>query len=146
MSPTVALLARAMLGLADDGVAGGGQFLLRLGNDRKTNLLLGGELLGGIGLRSIAELDWNTIPRFPIVLRTEVTNQPAGASVLAPRPLHPGRPQGTSTEAGELGARAIVQVGYRVVPSLVLSVRGSYEGRTISHAGPGFGAGVTYTW
>ena len=29
---------------------------------------------------------------------------------------------------------------------LTLAVRGSYQGRTINHAGPGVGGGVTYTW
>jgi len=143
-SRIVALIGRLALGLTDDGVNGGGQFFVRLGNDQMTNLLLGGEVLGGIGTRGIAELQWNTLPRVPIVLRTEVTNQPAGTS--------PGRstaPDPASTVAadrGDIGARAMVQVGYRLVPELTVALRASYEGRTIQHAGPGAGAGATYSW
>ena len=141
-SNVVGFVGRLAFGLTDDGVNAGGQFFLRLGNDRLTNLLLGGEVLGGIGTRGIAELQWNTLPRVPVVLRTEVTNQPAGVSAR-------GSTDPSSTLAvdrSDVGARAIVQVGYRLVPELVVAVRASYEGRTIQHAGPGAGAGVTYSW
>lgn len=133
---------RLAVGLLEDGVSGGGQLLLRIGSDQGTNLLLGGEILGGVGLRSMVQLELASFERVPILIRTEVTNQPAGAS--------PSREQsdeeGTAQGGGEVGVRGIVQVGYRVVPSLVLAVRGSFQGRTIRHAGPGFGAAVGYTW
>jgi hypothetical protein len=142
-SRVVGLIARLAFGLAEDGVNSGGQFFVRLGNDQLTNLLLGGEVLGGIGTRGIAELQWNTLPRVPIVLRTEITNQPAGT-----RPTGPPASDGltVAVDQGDIGARAMVQVGYRVVPELTLALRASYEGRTIQHAGPGAGAGVTYAW
>jgi hypothetical protein len=136
----VGLIGRIVLGLTDDGLNGGGQFFVRLGNDKLTNILLGGELLGGVGLKGIAELQWNTIPRVPIVLRTEVTNQPAGAGSIGTTSSPASR------ASGDVGARAMVQIGYRIVPSLTLALRASYEGRTIQHAGPGAGAGVSYTW
>jgi hypothetical protein len=139
----VGLIGRIILGLTDEGVDGGGQFFVRLGNDKLTNILLGGEVLGGIGLKGIAELQWNTIARMPIVIRTEVTNQPAGSLSSASSPTSSS--SDTLTD-GDVGARAMLQIGYRVVPSLTLSLRGSYEGRTIQHAGPGAGAGVSYTW
>jgi hypothetical protein len=153
-SETMGVVGRVVVGLGDDGVAGGGQGFLRIGNDRRTNLLLGGEILGGVGVRGIAELSWSASARIPVTLRTEVTNQPAGAS-RAPEPTAttPAGTTGetttskpTSTEQGDLGARAIVQIGYRIVPSLVVAARGSYQGRTINHAGPGFGAAVMYEW
>jgi hypothetical protein len=73
-----------------------------------------------------------------------VTNQPAGAN---PNPSTVPDPSSTvALEKGDIGARAIVQVGYRVVPELTVALRASYEGRTIQHAGPGAGAGVTYSW
>ena len=59
------LIGRLALGLTNEGVTGGGQLFVRLGNDKVTNILLGGEVLGGIGLKGIAELQWNTIRRFP---------------------------------------------------------------------------------
>ncbi len=148
-SSFTALVVRGVVGLRDDGIAGGAQGLIRLGSDKKTNLMLGGEVLGGIGLRGITQLELKTFDRVPILFRTEVTNQPAGSSVSEEdvRPNTPNAlPQDTSTQQGEIGARAIVQVGYEVVPGLVVAGRGSYQGRTIKHAGPGFGGAVTYTW
>jgi hypothetical protein len=137
-----AIIGKLSVGLLEDGVSGGGQVLLRIGSDQGTNLVLGGELLGGVGLRSITQLEWSSFERVPIVLRTEVTNQPAGASPSEEQREDEALAQGD----GEVGVRGIVQVGYRIVPSLTVSVRGSFQGRTIQHAGPGFGAAVGYTW
>jgi hypothetical protein len=138
-SATTSLIARALVGLGDTGVTGGGQALLRIGNDLETNLLLGGEVLGGIGLRGIAELQLYPQSRVPVVIRTEVTNQPAGSAPTAPT-------ANESTGNSEIGGRAIVQAGYRVFDPLVVFARLSYQGRTISHSGPGFGGGVTFEW
>lgn len=134
------LVARVLVGLEKEGLTGGFLGFVRLGNDRETNLLFGAEVLGTIGLRGITQLELATFPRFPILLRTEVTNQPAGVV------SSDTTPPTTSHEQGDVGGRAIAQLGYRVVPELTLAVRGSYQGRTINHAGPGFGGGVTYTW
>ncbi|WP_281332474.1 hypothetical protein [Polyangium sp. 6x1] len=138
------VIGRVAIGLLDDGVAGGGQVLFRIGNDRETNLVLGGELLGGVGLRGFTQLELNTFKRVPILIRTEVTNQPAGTSRFQP-PTENGQPT-QSTEEGEVGARGIVQVGYRLTPGLVVAARLSFQGRTINHAGPGFGGAVGYEW
>jgi hypothetical protein len=103
-------------------VNGGAQGFFRIGNDRKTNLLFGGEVLGGIGVRGITQLELAALPRVPVMLRTEVTNEPAGVSISK-------SPDGkiTSTGQGEVGVRTIAQVGYRLVPRLVLAVRGSFS-------------------
>ncbi len=135
------LTARGAVGLLDDGVSGGAQLFARIGNDRGTNLLLGGEVLGGIGLRSIIELQLNTFPRFPIVLRSEVTNQPAGISVSNENP-----DPAIATGQSEIAGRGIAQIGFRIFPELVVAVRGSFQGRNINHAGPGIGGSVGYTW
>jgi hypothetical protein len=142
-----ALVARGVIGLRDDGVSGGAQAFVRLGNDKKTNLMIGGEVLGGIGFRGITQLELATLERVPILLRTEVTNQPAGAAA-DPENVRPAEniPAGTSTETGEVGARAIAQVGYELTDGFVVALRGSYQGRTIKHAGPGGGLAVMYTW
>ena len=71
---------RAVVGLGQSGVGGGLQGFVRIGNDLKTNMLLGGEVLSGVGIRGIAQLEWSATPKFPIMFRTEVTNQPAGIS------------------------------------------------------------------
>ncbi len=145
VSRTLSFITRGVIGLRRSGVSGGGQLFVRLGNDLHTNLLLGGEFLGGVGLRGITQLEWRTIPRVPIVLRTEVTNQPAGEEVSDPETNPDGTPKEASGK-GEIGLRAIVQAGYELTPALTLSARASYQGRTINHAGPGLGAAVTYQW
>jgi hypothetical protein len=122
-----ALIGRPILGLKEGGLAGGAQGFVRIGNDLKTNLSIGGEVLGQIGLKGIVQLDWRTIPRVPVVLRTEVTNQPAGVG-------------------SDIGARAIAQVGYELARDFVVAGRASYQGRTINHAGPGAGLAVSYQW
>ncbi len=142
IDPFWAIIARAIVGLGNDGVNGGGQGYVRIGNDLKTNLLIGGEILGGIGLRGITQLQLAIFPRIPIIVRSEVTNQPAGERKYQD-PLSPTR---TSSEAADIGVRAIVQIGYRFTPALTVFARGSYQGRTIIHAGPGFGAGVSFEW
>lgn len=146
LSTFAGLVGRAVIGLEDNGLAGGAQALVRLGNDRKTNLLVGGEILGGVGLKGITQLELAPASRTPVTLRVEVTNQPAGVSASAPPPEPaPGDP-GISAGKSEVGVRAIAQFGYRVVDGLVVSARGSYQGRTIKHSGPGAGAAVSYTW
>jgi len=145
----VGLVVRGAVGLKDDGVAGGGQALIRIGNDLETNMLLGGEILGGVGLRGIAQLELNVFERWPMLIRTEVTNQPAGISSSDDdvRPdIEDALPVDTSTNTNDIGARAIAQVGFRPIPALTLAVRGSYQGRTIKHSGPGFGGAVSFTW
>jgi hypothetical protein len=122
-----AFIGRPILGLREGGIAGGAQAFVRIGNDLRTNLSIGGEVLGRIGLRGIVQLDWRTIPRVPIVLRTEVTNQPAGVG-------------------GDVGARAIAQAGYELVRGFAVAGRLSYQGRTINHAGPGAGLAVSSQW
>jgi hypothetical protein len=127
VAPTLSFAGRAIVGLREDGVGGGGSAFVRIGSDLGTNMMLGGEVLGGIGLRGIAEFDWRSFYRWPIMLRSEVTNQPAGVG-------------------SDVGVRLIGQVGYRVLPHLVVALRASYQGRTINHAGPGAGAAVEYAW
>lgn len=143
-SSFASLIGRATVGLGEDGVTGGGQAFVRLGNDLKTNLMLGGEVLGGIGLRGIAQLELNQFERFPITLRSEVTNQPVGVRSYEPNPQL-GYPP-IVHDASDIGVRVIGQLGYRVVPALTLALRGSYQGRTINHAGPGGGAAVIYAF
>jgi len=143
------IIGRVVVGLEDNGVSGGAQALLRLGNDNETNLQIGGEVLGNVGVRGITQLELNSFPKVPVLFRTEVTNQPAGVSRRGEqvRPDDPTSAQdATSHDQGEVGARAIAQVGYRFLPTLTISVRGSYQGRTINHAGPGFGGAVSYQW
>ena len=140
LTRSFSLLGRLAIGLLDDGISAGGQLLLRIGSDRATNLLLGGEVLGGIGIRTFAQLELAVFPRFPILVRSEVSNQPAGSGAFTTTPA------GVAQDAGQVGARGIAQLGWKALPSLTLAIRGSFQGRTINHAGPGIGAGVSYAW
>jgi hypothetical protein len=146
---TFSLIGRTLLGLNAEGVRGGLQAHVRIGSDRATNVTLGGEVLGSVGVRGITELTIAPLSRFPIVLRSEVGNQPAGVTPDAGhvRPEQLGATlEGTSTGESDVGVRGIVQVGYRVLPDLVLSARVSYQGRNVNHSGPGFGGAVLYSW
>lgn len=125
-TPRLSIIGRPIVALRDGGVTGGAQGFVRFGSDLGTNLSIGGEVLGTVGQRGIVQLEWKTIPRVPIVLRTEVTNQPSSSS--------------------DYGARAIAQVGYQLVRDFTVAARVSYQGRTINHAGPGAGLAVGYQW
>jgi hypothetical protein len=146
---SVSVIARTLLGLDDNGVSGGLQGHLRIGSDQGTNVTIGGEILGTIGVRGITQLTIAPLSMFPIVLRSEVGNQPAGVVVqngeVRPQDANASL-EDTSTGQSDVGVRGIAQVGYRILPDLVLSVRGSYQGRNIKHSGPGFGGGVLYSW
>lgn len=143
------LITRAVVGLGENGLDGGGQVFVRLGNDKATNLMIGGEFLGGIGLRGITQIELNMFPRFPIMVRTEVTNQPAGVSQSSTElsgqkdPVTGKLPSGA---AADVGVRAIVQFGFRQTKNFAWYLRGSYQGRNIIHSGPGAGMGVTFSW
>jgi hypothetical protein len=140
LKANLSMIGRLVIGLGEDGTAGGGQLHLRIGSDRATNLSFGGEIIGGVGLRGITELQLNPLGRFPVLVRSEVTNQPAGVSGT--------NSASTTLSSGvsDVGVRAIVQVGYRPFESLLVGVRGSYQGRTINHSGPGVGAVMEYRW
>ena len=144
----VGLAVRGVVGLEASGVTGGGLAFIRIGNDLETNLQLGGEILGGVGIRGIAQLELNIFRDWPMMVRTEVTNQPAGAATnvdeVRPQDAVPG--EEASVGKNDIGGRAIVQVGYRIVDPLTIAIRGSYQGRTIKHSGPGLGGAVSYSW
>lgn len=144
IKPALSLIGRAILGLRDIGTAGGAQVHVRIGSDLATNLRVGGEVLGGVGLRGILELNVAPRSRVPVMVRSEVTNQPAGSG--ASRIQDPSLSMTESVAAGDVGVRGILQVGYRFVPPLLVALRASYQGRTISHAGPGIGGAVEYRW
>jgi hypothetical protein len=140
ISQTVSVIGRGALGLGGAGISGGGQLHLRIGSDLDTNLTVGGEVLGGVGLRGIGQMAFSPQSRVPWLVRIEVTNQPGGD--IGPVSPFPGE----STNRSDIAARAIAQLGYRILPPLVVFARLSYQGRTIVHAGPGVGAGATFEW
>ena len=83
LSSSFALVGRPILGLRENGITGGASGFLRVGNDLRTNLLVGGEVLGGVGQRGIVELAWRTTPRVPIVLRTRASGSSRSSASIS---------------------------------------------------------------
>ena len=133
--PSFSGIARGAVGLDGTGINGGIALAVRIGSDLRTNLVLGAEALGAVGARGFAELNLATFNRFPITLRTEVSDQPMGTA---------GGPGVAG--ASDIGVRGIAQLGFKATEGLLLAVRGSFQGRTIQHAGPGLGGAVSYSW
>lgn len=144
----VSLVARGVAGAGNAGLAGGAQALLRLGNDRRHNVMFGGEVLAGVGLRAILEVQLMATPRLPVSLRTEVTNQPVGARHTgdAIRPVEDAEPAEIARERTPVAGRVIVGAGYEIVDGFLVGARASYQARDIDHGGPGFGGIVRYRW
>ena len=144
----VGLVARGIAGAGNDGLAGGAMALLRIGNDRRTNVMFGGEALAGVGLRAILELQLMATPRLPLTLRTEVTNQPVGARHTgdALQPVEDATPSEIARERTPVAGRVIVGAGYEIFDGFLVGARASYQARNIDHGGPGFGGSVRYRW
>ena len=142
------LIARGIAGAGNDGLAPGAQALMRIGNDRRTNVMLGGEVLAGVGLRAILELQLMATPRLPLTLRTEVTNQPVGARHTGDglQPVEDAAPSEIARERTPVAGRVIVGAGYELFDGFLVGARASYQARNIDHGGPGFGGSVRYRW
>jgi hypothetical protein len=97
----------------------------RIGPERATNLTVGAGLVEGLGKLLEIAFTWDVIPRFPIVLTAQATDQPI--------------PE-------DFGLRLIIDVGYRGISWLYPSVRISYSARDIDHAGIGAGAALNFDW
>ena len=130
----VALLPRLEVGLGrprDETSTGsrvrpGGQLRVRIGRERGTALILGGESTPEIGQRAFVGLNLGLIEKIPLAFEVHVTDQPVNTN--------------------ELGVRAVFEAGYRPNKVFALAARASYQGRTIDHAGPGLGIAATFGW
>ena len=126
------LITRATVGLGrpehenDEGLRGGFQLRVRIGEERGTNLVLAGETIPEIGQRAYIGLTWVAIERVPMTAEVHVTDQPINSD--------------------ELGVRGVYEVGLEVTDNVALATRISYQGRTIDHAGLGAGLAATFDW
>lgn len=109
-----------------DGITGGFQLRARIGRMEGTRLELAGELMPEIGQRAFLALHWEVIERFPMGTEVHVTDQPVNSD--------------------ELAVRLVYEAGYRLSERFLLSLRPSYQLRTIRHAGPGLGLATTFDW
>ncbi|MCB9656624.1 MAG: hypothetical protein H6726_03155 [Sandaracinaceae bacterium] len=117
------------LGLGSGGnseVRGGFQLRVRIGPDDGTNLVLGAETIPEIGQRAFIGLSFVPRPRWPMAVEVHVTDQPVNE--------------------GELAVRGILEVGRQLTDTFALSLRASYQGRSIDHAGLGAGLALTFDW
>jgi hypothetical protein len=103
----------------------GARLRLRLGRETETNLALGAALTEGFGTLYEAAFTWDVIPRLPVVLSAQVTDQPV---------------------PGDFGVRLIADVGWRGLRWMVPSLRVAYQARNIKHAGVSTGAALSFDW
>jgi hypothetical protein len=120
------VMVRGALGVHGEGIVGGAQLRLRIGEERRTNLVLGGDLFNQIGQRAFFALNVNAHPRVPLLAQAEVFNQ--------------------SFSGGDPMFRFIAQVGVRATSWLTIAARGSYQLRNIQNGGFGGGLSTTFHW
>jgi hypothetical protein len=125
-SSFVHLIGRLQVGVHDGGLVLGVQGRVRIGNERRTNVVLGGEALGQVGQRAFFALNFSPHERVPMLTQGEVFNQ--------------------STASDDPMFRFITQVGYRFAPWFTMSARGSYQLRNIENGGFGLGLNTTFDW
>lgn len=98
---------------------------LRFGSEQRSNLVLGAATTRHLGSLYEGAFTWDVVPRFPIVLSVQVTDQP----VLE-----------------DYGVRLLADVGWRHVSWMYPSLRVAYQARDIDHAGPSAGLAVNFDW
>jgi hypothetical protein len=132
VSELFGLMMRTTVGLGrpehanDDGLRGGFQLRIRIGEERGTNLVLAGETIPELGQRAFIGLTWVAIERWPMTAEVHVTDQPVNSD--------------------ELAVRGVFEVGFEATDDVALAARLSYQGRTIDHAGFGAGLAATFDW
>lgn len=122
----VHVIARVQVGVHRGGLVGGAQARLRIGEERRTNLVLGGDVLTEVGQKAFFALNFQPHPAVPMLAQGEVFNQ--------------------SIASGDPMFRVVAQVGWRATRWLTLAARGSYQLRNIQNGGFGAGLSTTFDW
>jgi hypothetical protein len=97
----------------------------RIGKETETNLVLGIGFTQNVGTMIEAAFTWDVMPRFPVVLSFQVTDQPV--------------PE-------DFGVRLIADVGWRTGRAVYPSVRLAYQARDLDHAGISGGLALNFDW
>jgi hypothetical protein len=121
----LALLARGVTGLGEEGVGFGAEGRLRLGGEQATNVTFAASTLEDIGFLSEIRMQFVAVPQVPIGLAVAVSDQP---------------------NQGDLGVRTSVDVGWRALPWVSPMLRLSYQGRSVRHSGVGGGLSMVFDW
>ncbi|HUS66976.1 MAG TPA: hypothetical protein VMZ28_20705, partial [Kofleriaceae bacterium] len=98
---------------------------IRIGDEMGTNLALGVGVAADVGTLFEAAYASNALPRLPVRIAVQVTDQPI---------------------VEDFGVRLVGDVGFRPVPWLYPSIRVSYQARDVDHAGLSGGAGFNFDW
>ena len=98
---------------------------VRFGEETATSLVLGVGFTDGVGTLFEAAYASNALPRVPIRVAVEVTDQPIQS---------------------DFGVRLVGDVGFRPGSWIYPSLRLSYQARDVDHAGFSGGAGVNFDW
>lgn len=122
----VSLLTRGIVGVGTNGLGGGLEGRVRLGQEDETNLMFGVSSLTEIGFLTELKLHWTAFPRFPLGLGIGLTNQP--------------------NPDGDLAVRFTADIGLRTWSWFQPTVQVSYQGRTVAHSGLGAGLGMVFDW
>jgi hypothetical protein len=136
ITPLVAIMVRPMLGggyrtsretpdFEEFRSSAGVRGRVRIGREEETNLALGVSLQSSFGTLFEAAFTWDVVPRFPIVLSTQVTDQPV---------------------AENFGVRLIADVGWRGTSWFYPSLRLSYQARNIALSGVSAGLAMNFDW
>jgi hypothetical protein len=126
LSRLVFFIGRVQLGVHDGGLVGGAQARMRIGVERYTNLVIGGDVLSEVGQRAFFALNFSPTRRLPMVAQGEVFNQ--------------------SVAGGDPMFRFVYQVGWRFNDWFSLAARGSYQLRNLQNGGFGFGLSPSFDW
>ncbi len=109
-----------------EGLRGGFQARLRLGDETSSHLVIAGETVPELGQRAFIGLVWDLVENFPMATEVHVTDQPVNSD--------------------ELAVRLVYEVSWLASESAALGARLSYQGRRIDHAGFGGGLVATFDW
>lgn len=123
--PPVGLAGRFIAGVGREGFGLGAAGRIRLGDADATNLSAGASFTEQVGFVTDLRLETWPQPKLPIGIAVGVTDQPGN---------------------GDLGVRLSADVGYQLRPWVRPTVRGSWQGRSSTHAGLGGGLGLVFDW
>jgi hypothetical protein len=98
---------------------------VRIGREEETNLAVSAGFVSSVGTLLEAAFTWDVVPRFPIVLSTQVTNAPVGEN---------------------FGVRLIADVGWRGTDWFYPSLRLAYQARNIELSGVSAGLALNFDW